>query len=183
MKLQFIFVISMIFVMFGSLASAQVRHWSTQCYLVDDDVLQSEIEMTGTHWTMTHTAFEQEKCQKAYLQFNLRYKTLTHNGQIDLTTIEASYLILTDEVANALNSIGYCDFHDWKANVLKVVTGKVCSDFQVPALGSVVYSIFELEKKNSQTYLKIGHADSQHDGNSAARRFVQFWSELFLLKP
>jgi len=44
------------------------------CYTVGDDTLASQVKIQNQDWTITHTAYEDDKCQKPYLM----YETAPH---------------------------------------------------------------------------------------------------------
>ena len=141
------------------------------CYIVDTDALTTRMTIQDSKWTLTHTAFEDENCKTPYLIYEIQYKTKTESNAIDMTTVEASYTSLSDEVARSLNYIGYCGFGDWKKGVKKVVTGKMCDEYQAPASGDITYSIFTL--KNDGKELFVGTASGNADGRTPESRYDQ----------
>lgn len=144
---------------FAFAASAPEGIYERPCMMFgDEDVLSSELIIQKNIWTTTHTAFEDTACEMPYLVFQTRYKAKLQKTDVDLTALEFSYTVLTDEVAEALNFIEYCGFHDWQKDITKTVTGLQCADFTVPASGEITYSIFEYNETgaiNSELYLGV----------------------------
>lgn len=144
---------------FAFAASAPEGIYERPCMMFEDeDVLSSELIIKDNTWTTTHTAFEDTACETPYLIFQTIYKTKSQANEVDLTAVEFSYTILTDEVAEALNFIEYCGFHDWQTGISKDVTGLQCSDFTVPASGEKIYSVIEYNEAGplgSELYLGI----------------------------
>src|SRR5437868_5030594 len=116
------------------------------CYIVnDDDALQSMMQIKQDKWVQTHTAFEEDSCKTPYLIYQTEYKAVVSGGSLDLSVVEASYTILSREVAEALNMVSYCGFNNWKPHSKRVVTGLLCDEFQVPAKSDVLYSVFKTQ--------------------------------------
>lgn len=85
-----------------------------------------------------------------------------------MKTTEVSYTILTEEVTMILNDMNWCGFNNWKTNEKKVVTGKVCDEFQTPKLNEVLYSIVETKNEGSELYL--GMPTEKFTGKTAEKR-------------
>jgi hypothetical protein len=150
------------------------------CYLIGDDALASQLKINTQTWTLSHTAFEEEKCQKAYLIYEVVYQTKIQGPNLDLSAVEASYTSLTETVTRALNEIAYCGFHDWTTSQKKLVTGRLCDEFQAPAAGDVTYSIFKLSSRNAKNELYLGSPVSKEDGRTPQSRLHEFESSPYV---
>ncbi len=152
------------------------------CFVVDTDALTTELSVEGNQWKIQNIAYEDDKCDQAYLIYEVDYKVKSaNNHDIDMTTTEVSYMTLSDEVSHALNMVHYCGFEDWKTKTKKVVTGKLCDEFQAPALGSILYSIFTVNQRaDAKTELYLGTASGTGDGKTVDTRHDQVDSLPFL---
>jgi hypothetical protein len=103
----------------------------------DEDTLQSVIDIESGRWIQTHVAFEDGACKIPYLIYQTEYSAQADGGDLDLAMAEASYTLLSDEVSEVLNMIGYCGFTNWKAHEKKTVTGLLCDEFQVPKISPI----------------------------------------------
>lgn len=140
------------------------------CRDIDGDYLKFSIEI-GQTFNLKATAFEDEKCEIPYLEFNQYFSVAANLGQnLDLKTEKVTYKILTDEVARALNQIAYCNVSDWKPNDEVNVTGRLCEDFQQRHDNEMYYQIMSLENG----LLKFGKTTSKLDGKSPLTRPVEF---------
>jgi hypothetical protein len=165
----------------GSLPSGIDVNFERPCHTEGDDSLTDHLKFLGTRWTMTHTAYEDAACSKAYLIYELKYKVAIRDHDLNMTAYEAAYTVLTEQVARALNMISYCGFKDWKANERRVVTGLQCEDYHVPAEGDILYSFFQLSKKDEKTVqIQLGMPSKDLDGKSAERRFQELDPLAFL---
>lgn len=156
------------------------------CYTVnEDDALQSVMQIQQDKWTQTHTAFEEASCKTPYLIYQTEYKAAVSGGELDLSVVEASYTILSREVAEALNMVNYCGFNNWKPNAKRVVTGLLCDEFQVPAQSDVLYSIFKIQPNADQdAALYLGASAQNEDGKTPSARHQGFESTPYLkLQP
>ena len=93
---------------------------------------------------------------------------MSFGKNIDMKTTEVSYTILTQEVTMILNDMNWCGFNNWVASEKKVVTGKVCDEFQTPKLNEVLYSIVESKNEGSELYL--GMPTGKLTGKTAEKR-------------
>lgn len=145
------------------------------CYVVETDTLTTDLSIQNDQWKIQHTAYEDENCTKPYLIYEVVYKFKSaNNHDLDLTTQEASYTLLSDEVSRALNMTHYCGFTDWTAKVKKVVTGKLCDDFQAPQRGDALYSIFTLNSKESApAEIFLGTPSDTRSGKTPETRYDQ----------
>ncbi|MDG0815833.1 hypothetical protein [Bdellovibrio svalbardensis] len=152
------------------------------CFVADTDALTTEISIEKNQWKIQHIAYEDEKCEKAYLIYEVDYKVKSENNRdLDMTAIEVSYMTLSDEVSQALNMVHYCGFEDWKTKTKKIVTGRVCDEFQAPASGDILYSIFTLNQKaDAKWELFLGTASATGDGKTPETRHDQVDSLPFL---
>lgn len=142
------------------------------CHLMDDDSLITNLSIKDAAWKFSHVAYEDEKCTKAYLVYELQYKVKAIDRAVDMTMIQASYVSLTDTVTESLNMISWCGFSDWKTNEAKVVSGKVCDEYKAPDEGEILYSTYQVK---AQTPLNIfmGTASSGLDGTTPETRYHQ----------
>lgn len=151
--------------------------FSQNCRAIGDDYLKFSIEtdnvdiQSGSSFTLKITAFEDEKCQSEYLQYN-QYFTVDkiHTDKINLKTIKVTYTSLTDEVSRALRLIKYCDFADWKTKTEINVTGQMCDDFQQLAKDDIFYQII----KSTPSQLQFGQLTDALDGRSSEKRPTDF---------
>lgn len=144
--------------------------WKTDCLILEEDNLQSQIQIQENIWTSTHTGYEDEKCQKPYLEFHQIQKALVHGNDLDLTTMESSYTPLTKEIAEALNLIRYCGIETWKVGSAQIVNGKECQDFQVPRVGSVLYTTYKL----TESHLYLGRPGKGKRGQTTEDRLSEY---------
>jgi hypothetical protein len=117
--------------------------WLQPCTVInEDDEIQNLIMVDAKTFDLVTFAYEQEGCKSAYLIFKRNYSFnesdtyLTSAAQsIQLKAIveKVSYTSLTDEVTEALNLINYCGDSDWVTYREKIVTGRICGDYRVPA--------------------------------------------------
>ena len=143
-----------------------------ECYVVETDALTTDLTIKDNQWQIQHLAYEDERCEQAYLIYEVDYKVKDTNGKIDMTTMEVSYMTLSDEVSRALNMVSYCGFSDWKTKVKKVVSGKLCDEFQAPAVGDVVYSIYSTKQSaEAKTELYLGTMSGSADGKTPQTRY------------
>lgn len=165
-------------------ASSQpsTMHFERPCYTEDDDTLTTALRISGSQWTVTHTAFEERFCETPYLTYELQYKVRTQDQNIDMTVLEASYTPLSDVVSEALNMISFCGYADWKTKKSKVVTGDQCDEFQQPATGQVIYSIFKQQSQTGITTLFLGTASLGADGKTEEGRHQELERLPFFLR-
>lgn len=147
---------------------AQASEYLRACHDNDSDYLKTALNIQDNRWIITHTAFEDNYCETPYLKFEIQYQTQVAGKNIDMKTTEVSYTILTEVVTMILNDMNWCGFSDWKASEKKVVTGKVCDEFQTPRLNEVLYSIFETKNEGSELYL--GMPTGKLNGKTAEKR-------------
>ena len=165
-----------------SLSFAQT--FERPCFVAgDDDMLTSKIQITDSQWTVTHTAYVDEACKETYLVFETTSKVKVEADKIDMTTLEVSYVSTRDDVTRALNEIAFCEKQDWVTHHRQIVTGYQCQDFAAPALGQVVYSIFEVQEKDGKTEARIGEASPAGDGSASEKRHAQLESQPYFKVP
>jgi hypothetical protein len=151
------------------------------CYSVgEDDVLVSQIQIQESRWTTTHTGYEDEACQHPWIIYEFSEKANLAGDNLDLDMIAASYTSLTDEVTQSLNETSYCGFSDWITGQKKEVTGLMCSDFQVPKVDAVTYSIFKFKFDTHQLF--VGTVSADADGKTAQSRLKKFEPSAYILK-
>lgn len=166
-----------------SLSFAQT--FERPCFVAgDDDMLTSKIQIADSQWTVTHTAYVDEACKETYLIFETKSKVKTQGDQIDMTTLEVAYVSTREDVTRALNEIAFCGKQDWATHQRQVVTGQQCQDFAAPAVGQVVYSIFQTEKtQDNQVKALIGSPTLKADGSTAERRHQEVEAQPYYLRP
>ena len=163
-----------------SLSFAQT--FERPCFVAgDDDMLTSKIKIEKVNWTVTHTAYVDDKCKETYLIFETKSKFKTDGEKIDLTTLEVSYVSTRDDVTRALNEVAFCGKQNWKTNTRQIVTGQQCQDFAAPALGQVIYSRFETKTENGQTSAHIGMPTVAADGSTPEKRHVELEAQPYFL--
>lgn len=157
--------------------------WKTECYKVDDDVLREELIQNNLQWLHNHVAYEDDNCQTPYLRYQQVSTARISGHQLDLTHVETSYTALTDEVAEALNLIAWCEITDWKSQEKRIVTGKDCGDFKPRSEGEVTYTFFEIRAISAtERIFNWGEASESHDGSTPTRRHIMgsphpfYWS-------
>ncbi|GIL18411.1 MAG: hypothetical protein BroJett040_21620 [Oligoflexia bacterium] len=144
--------------------------WKTECLILEEDVVQSKINIQENIWTSIHTGYEDEKCQRPYLEFRQVQKALVLGADLDLTAIESSYTPLTNEISEALNLIRYCGIETWKMGEAQIVNGKECQDFQAPKIGSVLYTTYKI----SVGRLYLGRPGKGKRGQTAEDRLSEY---------
>lgn len=154
-------------VLLTSLAS-QAADYLGHCHAIEDDVLQTSLNINGGDWAISHTAFEDSACETPYLNYEIKYSVKTNARHIDMSVKEVSYTVYSDEVSEALNMVGYCGFSDWQANEKRIVTGKICDEFRTPKENEILYSIFELKNEGSEVYL--GRPTGKFNGKTIETR-------------
>lgn len=155
--------------------------WQTKCHdYGDDSILISKLEIRGYKWSITHDAFEDDKCAKPWLQHKLSYKVNQQGHNLDMTLVSASYVALTSETVEALNLVSYCGFADWKVKVEKNVLGKECQDYKVPKQGQILYSTFLMSQVEAKPAVSLGVPSADLDGGSPATRFQKVSDVPFL---
>ncbi len=138
--------------------------FSQSCRNLGEDYLRFRLETeSGTFVknsavSVKITAFEDEKCQVPYLNYNQYFTVVDfHDGQLDLTAEKVTYQALSEEVASALRLIRYCDFSDWQKDIETSVTGKICEDYRQLQKDDTFYQILKIESQS----LKLGFIDEK----------------------
>ncbi|HPI39307.1 MAG TPA: hypothetical protein PLJ21_00785 [Pseudobdellovibrionaceae bacterium] len=176
--LLFVFVFSIFVYEKKGWASSFDGAYQSNCFIdsTDDDVLISKVEISNENFNRTWTAFEDKKCETPYLKYIEKYKYRLSGLDWDGTLLEVGYEPLTDEVAEALNSIQWCGNSGWSKGVYQIVTGFRCGDRQVAQVGQVLYS--KMREEVSRPGLRFGKASPGYSGKTLERRH-QEWSELW----
>lgn len=164
-----------------SAAADGAKHFHRACHIDEGDVLTTDIVETNSMWTITHTAFEEDRCHFPYLVYEVKYATEKHQEKIDLTVIETSYTPITEEVAMALNLIRYCGYSDWAKKEKKIVSGYLCDEFKAPNNGDKLFTIFKTEQKNENFVLYIGMPTEGRLGKTSGTRHQSFDKRPFIL--
>ena len=157
------------------LSSALANTYVQDCRVENnDDYLQATLAMNGD-WTWRETAYEAAGCLDAYLIYDRVYTPAIQGQDLNLSLRSASYTSLNDDTTMSLNGISWCGLSNWQTGVTQDVTGKQCEDYQVPAAGTVTYSII----KTSGNQVWVGDTSDGHDGSSEAQRFVSWIAQPF----
>ncbi|MNJ99907.1 hypothetical protein D3C87_176880 [compost metagenome] len=165
-----------------TVSAQQGTFWTTECYSTDEDILQEELFQKDGRWEHTHVAYEEENCQKAYLRFQQVSKARLAGQKLDLTHVETSYTPLSEEVAEALNSVAWCGISHWRQHEKQVVTGLVCGDYKAAQAGDMTYSIFKVSSLSKTVRVFLwGKATPALDGKSEATRFQDLNERPFYL--
>nr|BFD63747.1 hypothetical protein BdHM001_24280 [Bdellovibrio sp. HM001] len=151
-----------------------VTYYDRPCYSDDGDVLTTHLQVQDGKWVLTHIAYEEDACKQSYLAFEIQYGVRIDGGNVDLTVTESSYTPLTEEVAEALNMVRYCEYTDWRRNEKKVVSGYLCDEYKAPNVGDKTYSIFKTEPKDGQELFYLGTASQESSGKSPLQRHKKF---------
>lgn len=148
------------------------------CHVIgEDDYVTSSIEITnefkvGSHFNLKLIAYEDKNCETPYLQYNQYFQMRDFQGHnLNLRTNKITYTAFTNEVTDALNMINYCGFTSWQVGEEKIVTGKVCDDFQQLEVGQTLYQIL---KFNSVEKVQFGKIQGLQNGRSEKQRPTQF---------
>lgn len=149
-------------------ANQGAKKYFRPCYDEDSDYLQTEIVIQKNIWTITYTAFEERNCATPYIQYEVKYQTTETQPNIDMTALEVSYTANSELVSEVLNTIKYCGFTDWKPQEKKIVTGKLCDEFQTPKANEVLYSIFATLNQENELY--IGMPQGNYNGKNPELR-------------
>ena len=148
--------------------------FSQSCRDIDGDYLQFSIETENRDngaFAFKVRAFEDEACKIPYLEFTQYFTQAALKGQkLDLKTEKVTYRILSGEVAQALNQIGFCDIKNWKPFDEVNVSGRLCDDFQQLKKNEMLFQLFSYEND----LLKFGKTTAKLNGKSAALRPVEF---------
>lgn len=144
--------------------------YTKPCYNESDDVLSSHVKIQGSNWSLSHIAYEDNRCETPYLIYEINYSVNTAGTDADMTAIQASYTSLSDVVTGVLNQIGWCGFTDWQTKEAKNVSGKVCDSFVPPRTGEVLYSTFQV---NEQNQLFLGVFSKGLNGKTPQTRYKQ----------
>ena len=132
--------------------------WLQSCTIMnEDDYIQNLVMVDVKLFDLVTFAYEEEGCKNAYLIFKRNYSfnelesvatSETQSTKLKAVVEKVSYTSLTDEVTEALNMIDYCGESDWVTFREKIVTGKNCGDFNVPAQNST--ELFTIQSKNDK---------------------------------
>lgn len=129
--------------------------WIQSCTTIgEDDVVKNMLLIDNKVMDQVVIAYEEENCKSPYLIFKRQYhleseRIFPNENKVDveMSVVKASYQSLTDEVTKSLNMIAFCGDSDWQTYQEKIVTGKSCQDYKVPAMGTVVKHQFLTKTK------------------------------------
>lgn len=160
-----------------SLQSQATEVYRQACHVIgEDDYVEYSIEMQNavqpqSAFALKLTAFEDENCETPYLQYNQYFHVADfQNGLLNLETEKITYTALSDEVAEALTLIHYCDVKTWKAQNEQAVTGKVCDDYEQLSEKQTLFQILNF----TEAGLQFGEISSKQDGRSEKLRPTVF---------
>ncbi|RZA09242.1 MAG: hypothetical protein EOP11_02355 [Proteobacteria bacterium] len=129
----------------------------------EDDFLISKLDLRDGAWRRVRTAFEESSCTTPWIEYREVARVKRFQGSdLDLELVEASYVPLSGEVAEALNISHFCGKADWKAGIAMPVTGLTCDDFRVPKLNAPVYAALRIEGDRA---LRLGEDSGPRDGS------------------
>lgn len=139
---------SLIFLSFFLLGlNSNALVFEQNCHIVnDEDVLKMALIFTDPNLsdrvTWRTTAFEDENCKTPYIIFDRLFQFISNTpSEILLISLESSYTPISDEVAEALNMMNYCELNTWQAGQKQVVTGRTCQDYvQLREYQQITYS-------------------------------------------
>lgn len=162
--------------------------WSQGCFVVrnggseDEDWLTAHLQFSsdsglksGVAIQWIRRAYEEENCQKPYLDYGLLYSAQlsTESDDLDLEVKQAFYVIHTEEVARALNLVAFCGINNWKKGVSQEVTGHDCDGIVQPKIGQKIFSRLKIKMEQSQQ-LFWGRPSAGFGGESPSKRFQSF---------
>lgn len=151
--------------------------YQQQCHVIgEDDYVKYTIEVNlplklNDTFKLNLTAYEDETCLTPYLKYDQQFVVRNiQNESINFETNKITYTALTQETANALNMMSYCQIAGWVSNQETEVTGKKCDSFQQLAKGEILFQIFKAESNLAW----IGAMTSVLTGRSEVARPINF---------
>lgn len=126
----------------GALAQIADGSYKQPCSLYDEDHLDATWSIQSGEWQHTRTAYEDASCQIPWLSYQETYRlSFFKFDKINLIHLKARYMVHSQEVAEALNSIRFCELTTWKPGHWQEVNGLTCQDFAPPQNQEMLYSI------------------------------------------
>ena len=163
---RFVFLLMTLFV---GLANATEAVYTQACRVInEDDYVQFKVQTDlQNKFSLTITAFEDEKCEVPYLVIDRVFKIQSlENEKLNLATEKISYTSLSNEVSEALNMAAYCGLKTWKTKVEQNVTGRECDHYLQLKAGQAFYQIL----KADEGLLLIGQDMGTKNGRTEATR-------------
>lgn len=153
--------------------------FSQECRLIDEDYLVFSVNFDLKDkkiFSFHATAFEDEKCQKPYLTYNQYFNISNFNEtNLDLNTIATTYILHSEEVAEALNLMAFCNISNWKPKKETIVSGLICGDYKQLAANEAFFHKLKLDKN----HLSLGQLSPELNGKSSEKRPQQFDSHAY----
>ncbi len=168
--MKIFFILS--FVMGISLKTFAAVYYEQGCRVIGEDdyvkyVIETDGLFKGASWKLILTAFEDEKCEKPYLNYKQSFQVANREGEsVDFMSEKVTYTALTDETANALRLMNYCDSTSWIRGTEITVTGKICGDYVQLSAHQTFFQIL----KTDGNQLSLGLLTSQQNGRSLSKR-------------
>lgn len=157
------------FTLLGLFASASEEVYTQACRIINEDdyvQLKVQTDLLGK-FSLTITAFEDEKCEVPYLVIDRRFKIQSFKSEnLNLVTEKISYTSLSNEVSEALNMGAYCGLKNWKTKVEQNVTGRECNHYLQLKAGQAFYQLL----KADNALLWLGQDMGTKNGRTEANR-------------
>jgi hypothetical protein len=153
----------------GLIATSAEAFYTQDCRVInEDDYVQQKVQTDlKNYFTLTITAFEDEKCEVAYLLIDRKFKIQNlENENLNLLTEKITYTSLSNEVSEALNMVAYCGFKTWKTKVEQNVTGLECDNYLQLKAGQAYYQLL----KTDIDLLQLGQETGLKNGRTKATR-------------
>lgn len=152
--------------------------WQKECQDLEGDYITSQINVEKKNskliWTDTQIAFEDQKCQFAYLRFDRQYVPFISGAKLDLSLLDVTYTPLTAEVVEALNDIAFCGVSNWQLNKRQSILDINCEDVDHYSSGQKIYSIYKTASSLQELF--VGLSEDNFDGSTPSKRHLHFES-------
>lgn len=150
-------------------------YWKKGCEQIGEDYLSSQLYISSEAWLFTDWAFEDPGCQKKYLQFERVFRADLVAGDLDLQVKDVLYTPLTEEVAEALNLIGFCGLKNWQTGVSRSVIQRFCESVDNYQQDQMIFSIWKFDNEG----IFVGQATPGFDGSSPDKRHQSLESSAY----
>lgn len=175
------FWVMVVFNFLSTLAFASAVYQQPCRTINEDDYVQFSIESenlnVGSNLKVKVVAFEDEMCQVPYLTYTQYFKLDSFfNEKINLVAEKVSYTAMSNETAESLNMMKYCDQDSWISHQEVDVTGQNCQDYIQLSRGSLFFQIL----KQTDIGLQFGEITSSLDGRSEQTRPQKFDQFVYL---
>lgn len=148
--------------------------WRKPCELIQDDWVSSELRVQKSQWHFVYWGYEDKACRKKYLQFEQILKASLVSPNLDLQVENILYTPLTQEVAEALNQIAFCNFREWKINQSHSVLDQLCESVDSYRKNQMIYSLFRVFPETTGLFLKLGRPGPETDGSRPEKRHQDY---------